>query len=94
MYDIFETNGVRLPNGKLIKSDCKKADTDGDGLSDGEEYGFNYEIESGKMKYQNRTIQLGKKKKVRYFLLHSDPTRKDSDNDTISDKYDPYPWHG
>lgn len=94
VYDIFETNGVRLPNGKLIKSDCKKADTDGDGLSDGEEYGFNYEIESGKMKYQNRTIQLGKKKKVRYFLLHSDPTRKDSDNDTISDKYDPYPWHG
>ncbi len=63
-------------------------------MSDGEEYGFNYEIESGKMKYQNRTIQLGKKKKVRYFLLHSDPTRKDSDNDTISDKYDPYPWHG
>ena len=44
----------------------QQADTDGDGLSDGEEYGFNYEIESGKMKYQNRTIQLGKKKKVRY----------------------------
>ena len=72
----------------------QQADTDGDGLSDGEEYGFNYELESGKMKYQNRTIQFGKKKKVRYFLLHSDPTRKDSDNDTISDKYDPYPWHG
>lgn len=48
--------------------------------TDGEKYGFNYEIESGKMKYQNRTIQLGKKKKVRYFLLHSDSTRKDSDN--------------
>lgn len=33
--------------------------------TDGEEYGFNYEIESGKMKYQNRTIRLGKK--VRFF---------------------------
>ncbi len=94
VYDIFEKNGVRLPNGKLIKTSTSKADTDKDGLTDGEEYGFDYSSALGQMKYLNKTIQIGKVKKVRYFLLRSNPKVKDTDHDGLSDKYDPYPWHG
>lgn len=94
VYDVFERDGVRLPNGKLIKTSTSKVDTDGDGLTDGEEYGLDYKSDLGKIKYQNRTIQIGKKQKVRYFLLHSNPRVKDTDQDKVFDKYDPYPWHG
>ncbi len=34
LYDIYETAGIRLPNGQVIYTDPNNADTDGDGLSD------------------------------------------------------------
>ncbi|WP_226671325.1 polymorphic toxin-type HINT domain-containing protein [Metabacillus litoralis] len=37
LSDLLETNGIRVGNGKFIKSDPNNSDTDGDGLLDGEE---------------------------------------------------------
>ena len=34
LYDIYETAGIKLPNGKIIKTDPTMPDTDGDGLTD------------------------------------------------------------
>lgn len=34
LYDVFETNGMRLCNGQIVYTDPNKADTDGDGIND------------------------------------------------------------
>ncbi len=34
LYDVYETNGMRLSNGQIVYTDPEKADTDGDGISD------------------------------------------------------------
>ncbi|MDE5780153.1 MAG: VWA domain-containing protein, partial [Lachnospiraceae bacterium] len=34
LYDVYEVNGMRLSNGKIVYTDPNKADTDGDGVSD------------------------------------------------------------
>lgn len=92
LYDIYETNGMRLSNGKIIRTKTTKTDTDGDGLTDYEEAGFKYEDVIPK-RLEKFFGKRGKKKVV-YFNLYSNPTKKDTDKDGISDLKDPYPWHG
>ena len=85
LYDVYETAGMKLPNGKMIYCDPTKADTDGDGLSDYEETGIIYNVD-------NRYIGFEKEHKVKYFMIRSDPTKADTDGDGIGDKFDESPW--
>lgn len=84
LYDIYETAGMRLPNGQIVHTDPAHADTDGDGLTDYEETGIIYNVD-------NRYIGDGNFSGVKYFILRSDPTRKDTDSDGINDNKDPWP---
>lgn len=85
LYDIYETAGIKLPNGKIIKTDPTMPDTDGDGLTDLEETGIIYNVD-------DRYIGNNTTKRVQYFILHSNPVEKDSDGDGIGDKEDAAPW--
>lgn len=60
-------------------------DTDGDGLTDFQETGIVYNVD-------RRYIGYGEYKSVKYFVLRSDPTKPDTDEDGIGDKDDPKPW--
>ncbi len=85
LYDIYETAGIKLPNGQIIYTDPALKDTDGDGLTDFEETGIVYNVD-------DRYIGLGTYKKVKYFIMNSDPTAEDTDFDGIGDKEDSSPW--
>lgn len=39
LYDIYEVNGMRIATGEIIYTNSNEADTDGDGIPDGEEMG-------------------------------------------------------
>ncbi|MCM1090242.1 MAG: cellulose binding domain-containing protein [Butyrivibrio sp.] len=39
LYDVYETNGMRLSNGQVIYTDPNNPDTDGDGITDFDEVG-------------------------------------------------------
>lgn len=39
LYDVYETNGMRLSNGQIVYTDPTKADSDGDGINDYEAMG-------------------------------------------------------
>lgn len=84
LYDIYETAGIKLPNGRVIYTDPTLKDTDGDGLTDFEETGIVYDVD-------DRYIGLGAYKKVKYFIMRSDPTVKDTDGDGVWDKEDSTP---
>lgn len=60
LYDIFETAGMRLPNGQIIYTDPANPDTDGDGLTDYQETGIVYNVD-------DRYIGLGLFNNVKYF---------------------------
>ena len=79
LCDYYEDNMVAF-GGESYALDKTNSDTDGDGLLDGEEVVTVkvYNDDGTKM-----TI-LGK--------VYSDPTKADSDEDGIPDKYDPTPW--
>ncbi len=85
LYDIYETAGMKLPNGQIVYTDPSNADTDGDGLTDFEETGLIYNLD-------DRYIGFGMFKSIKCFRLKSDPTSADTDGDNIGDKDDPYPW--
>ncbi|MDN4618425.1 S-layer homology domain-containing protein [Paenibacillus sp. PsM32] len=75
--DYFEINGVRLGNGEWIHGlDPKNADTDGDGLFDGEEL---------KWLLDDQNTDLI------YFTMKSDPTKYDTDGDSLHDRMDAEP---
>lgn len=95
VYDIYEKMGFRASNGKLIKTNPNKKDTDGEGLTDGEEIGLAYKG-NGPLVLNSVLKKVGKGKtiKVRYFKLYSNPTKKDTDGDGITDDKDSYPWNG
>ena len=73
--DFYEDN---LPcfNGKIIECDKNNADTDGDGLKDGEEVVIKKIYNASKKKYRI------------YAKLKSNPTLKDSDGDGLLDNTD------
>ncbi len=84
LYDIFETAGIKLPNGKIINTDPTVKDTDGDSLSDYDEVGIVYNVD-------DRYIGYGEEHNVKYFIMKSNPTIVDTDGDGISDKDDKHP---
>jgi hypothetical protein len=74
LADTLEAAGLRDGTGHRYSTDPAKADTDGDGLSDGAEVG---ELRSDGA-YASRT----------YYKLRSNPTAFDSDRDGLSDLYE------
>lgn len=89
VFDVYEKVGIKLSNGKKIKTDPDKKDTDGDGMEDGEEIGAAYV-----KKKVNNAYDAKYGKSIRYFKLYSNPKKKDTDNDGVKDPSDAYPWHG
>lgn len=65
----METGGIRNYKGEVVYTDPYDADTDGDGISDGEEVGYHLP------EYQDGG----------YHFLYSDPTSADTDGDGLSD---------
>lgn len=63
LYDVYELMGMRLPNGQIVTTDPTKVDTDGDGISDADEFvspctkSFSY----GTMKYSCTVFHYGQK---------------------------------
>ncbi len=84
LYDIYETAGIKLPNGKIIYTSPSLKDTDGDGLTDFDEVGLIYNVD-------DRYIGYCEYKEVKYFIMRSNPTKKDTDDDGVGDKDDPNP---
>lgn len=84
LYDIFETAGMRLPNGQIIYTDPANPDTDGDGLTDYQETGIVYNVD-------DRYIGLGLFNNVKYFCMRSYPDQIDSDGDGLTDDVDDRP---
>lgn len=85
LYDVFETKGMRIINGKLLYSNPNEKDSDKDGLSD-----FN-EMTSSKTKDNKsgvKYIKNNKGKRIRIFYCSSYPKKKDSDGDSIRDDKD------
>lgn len=92
LFDVYETKGFRLVNGRLIQSDPNKEDTDGDGLTDFEEIGIVYNIAYVDSMNIFRYIGNSETDKAPYIMAYSDPQKKDTDDDGIKDDVDPYPW--
>lgn len=92
LFDVYETVGFRLVNGRIITSDPNQKDTDGDGLTDYEEtgivYNMNYPDELSALRY----IGNGESIRAPYIMAYSDPKKKDTDGDGLNDNVDPYPW--
>ena len=82
LYDSYETEGMVLPNGTCITSDPLNADTDGDGIRDGEEMGSLVPIQ---------TKVFGTSCDMLVYQLLSNPSKKDSDQDGIPDQDDAHP---
>ncbi len=84
LYDIYETAGIKLPNGKVVYTDPAKKDTDGDNLTDFQETGIIYNVD-------DRYIGNLTSKKIKYFRMKSDPSIPDTDFDKINDDVDSDP---
>lgn len=93
-YDVVETAGIRILNGTIIRGcDPRKKDTDGDGLSDGEEilptlHHYTKEIRD---KETNEILYA----KGYSFKMKSNPTKADTDGDGLLDGravYDKYEY--
>lgn len=84
LFDVYETVGVRLENGKVIHTDPNLKDTDGDGLTDYEEVGLVYSVD----------LNIGSLLSIKgkYVLMYSDPLLVDTDSDGIIDSKDDKPW--
>lgn len=83
--DDIEISGVPMPNGTLVFLDPNDRDTDKDGLSDGDEVGKLYRDTSIPLSTPLQDMVF----KFR-FDVTSNPTKGDSDEDGIMDKYDPH----
>ena len=84
IYDTYEINGVRIQNGKVIKTDPNNADTDGDGISDG--------IEIGLIAVAKELTYFGKNYSCVLCNPNSDPLSSDYDGDGFADDVDPDPF--
>lgn len=81
LYDIIEEAGIRLANGRVIHTDSSDADSDNDGLLDGEE------INPVPVYWEKEIIVDGKIVVVDgyFFVMYSDPNSIDSDGDGLYD---------
>lgn len=84
LYDIFETAGMQLVNGRIIYTDPANPDTDGDGLTDYQETGIIFNVDA-------RYIGDNHISGVKYFDMKSYPDEKDSDGDGLTDDVDDRP---
>lgn len=93
LYDIYETAGMLLPNGRYVYTDPTNPDTDGDGLSDGEEMGIikSFEEQDALKKMELELKGFDNKVYAEYFDYRSNPTKKDTDGDGYEDGMDVYP---
>lgn len=91
LYDIYETAGMLLPNGRYVYTDPTNPDTDGDGLSDGEEMGIikSFEEQDALKKMELELKGFDNKVYAEYFDYRSNPTKKDTDGDGYEDGMDP-----
>ena len=92
--DLFEVCGMPIANGRVIFTDPNNPDTDGDGLTDGEEIGFNTMSGASSAVLAKLFLQFMynyvpgtslNSDGGMYFVLKSDPTAADTDNDGITD---------
>lgn len=84
LYDIFETAGMRLPNGEIITTDPTNPDSDGDGLTDYQETGIVCNVD---MRYGKDSSPFSSQ----YFIMRSYPDDPDSDDDEEPDNTDERP---
>lgn len=84
LYDIFETAGMRLPNGEIITTDPTNPDSDGDGLTDYQETGIVCNVD---MRYGKGSSPFSSQ----YFVMRSYPNDPDSDDDGELDNTDERP---
>ena len=87
LYDAVETAGMRVQNDRIIYTDPTDDDTDGDGLLDSEEI-----LPKVMVKFLNELVGSAHNpfqgvfnKKSYYFIMVSDPTSVDSDDDGLLD---------
>ncbi len=89
LYDVIEASGIRLQNGTVIYTKPYEADSDGDGLLDGEE------IDPTPLNIPTNIVLLILSKYEEsdysevgeyYFRMISDPNNRDTDGDGYSDK--------
>ena len=94
LYDVYETKGMRIQNGRVITTNPFLADSDGDSVSDRYEFynpnGINNALpfEPG---YFDMDFVIGKYSCV-VFRAASDPNKADSDGDSVLDKDDLNPY--
>lgn len=74
LADSAEISGWRDGSGRVFRTDPGNADTDGDGLSDGDEAG--------------PLLTGGTFGKGTYYATFADPTKKDTDRDSLGDLYE------
>jgi len=79
IFDVVEVEGLRVQNGQIIKTDPLKADTDNDGLLDGEEFNIS-------------AMLINDDTATAYYGIQSSPVLSDSDNDGIEDSSDQSPY--
>ena len=86
LLDTFEITGMRLSNGQVIVTDPYNSDTDGDGLLDGDEI---KRLPVFKINTIFDALEMPIEIQNYIFTMESNPTKKDSDYDKISDLEDP-----
>ena len=80
LYDVVESAGIRLQNGKIINTDPTNSDSDDDGLSDGKE--IDPKIRQFYVPGMPSDVAA---LQPYYFVERSDPNSEDSDGDGLFD---------
>lgn len=91
LYDVFETKGVRISNGTIVKSNPLLIDTDGDNLLDSEEIIYEGEFKKCACSQYKDINEVEEGIEVTshgsYLTLLSYPDKVDSDGDSYCDGY-------
>ena len=87
LYDVIETAGMRVQSGRIIYTDPTDDDTDDDGLLDGQEILPKVKIKSAEDLVGTARIKYYEflNGTNYYFVMASDPTSVDSDDDGLLD---------
>ena len=82
LYDVFETAGMRIQNGMVIKTNPAMVDTDGDGIPDSQEF-----VDTMGPYYTDMDFVTGQYS-CAVFRAKSNPNTADTDGDSVLDKDD------
>ena len=92
LYDVYETKGMRIQNGVVVKTNPLHPDTDKDGISDADEFIGPRELNIPfGPHYVDMDFAIGKYSCV-VFRAKSNPNTCDTDEDTVLDKDDLNPY--